>query len=125
MTTITEKQITWTTGNGSKAIVSLKLKQDAAGYTTITAFGGIGFADTMFDVVGSALPSTHPAVKAGATNGCLPLVWTAERNAEIVAAYNEIANSPAHVASESRKAANLCSAAADTINGDINNLCRA
>lgn len=125
MTTITEKQITWTTGNGSKAIVSLKLKQDAAGYTTITAFGGIGFASAMFDACDSAMPASHPAVRAGATNGVLPLVWTAARNAEIVAAYNELANSPAHVASESRKAANLRSAAADTINGDINNLCRA
>ena len=125
MKTITEKEINWATGNGSKAIVSLKLNQDAAGYTAITAFGGIGFANTMFDARDSALPASHPAVKAGATNGCLPLVWTAERNAEIVAAYNELAATPAHLESESRKAANLASAATDTVNGDINKLVRA
>ena len=124
MKTIAEKEINWTTGNGSKAIVSIKLNQDAAGYTTITAFGGIGFANTMFDACDSALPASHPAVKAGAANGCLPLVWTDERNAEIVAAYNDLAATPAHIASEARKAANLSSHAADTAGGDINRLTR-
>lgn len=124
MTTLTSKEITWTTGSGSKAIVEIKLNQDADGYTAITAFGGLGFANTVFFPLDSALPATHPAVKAGATNGCLPLVWTAERNSEIVAAYNDLAAHPAHIASQARKEANLSSLAADTVNGDINNLTR-
>ena len=119
----TEKSISWTTGNGRNAIVSLRLRLDG-GYAEITAFGGVGFANAMFDVCDSALSASHPAAAVGASNGCGDLVWTAERNAEILAAYNELAAHPAYIASEARKAANLASSAADSINGDINRLTR-
>lgn len=120
----TEKTISWTTGNGREAIVSLRLRIDG-GYAAITAFAGIRFANAMFDPCDSALPASHPAaVAAGATNGCCDLVWTAERNAEIMAAYDELAAHPAYIASQARKAANLASLSADTVGGDINRLTR-
>jgi hypothetical protein len=103
--------------------VEIELTADGAGYTRLTASAGLGFASTFFDALDSKLAESHPAVKAGATNGSGGmLVWTADRNAEIVAAYNEIAANDAHLASQARQAANLASADADTVNGDINKL---
>jgi hypothetical protein len=125
MTTIATKQITWTLGNGTPAVAEITLTQDAAGYTNLVARAGLRDASTIFEPLHSDLPAGHPAIKAGATNGALPLVWTAERNAEIVAAYKALASHPAHIASQAKKAANIAAAAADTVNGDINKLVNA
>lgn len=109
---------------GSKACVAISLTTDAAGYTSIKALAGIGWASSVFHPLDSALSGTHPARAAGATNGVGKLVWTAERNAEITAAYEALAADPAFIASQARQAANLAALATDTVGGDINKLTR-